>query len=402
MKPNNNNIRKALIALFAMGALINLSFPAFSEDLDPEYVDCSKYFKKELREVISEGRINLFRKILEQCQAEIPVNYRIGYTNQTMLEYALEFEQEKMAVLLLSYKANANNKSLQNALTKAIKNGDLSFARVLNKNGANLKEGILIDTVKKGDLNLVKSLLEFLVNVNARNKYGMTAFMYAARYGELDILELLSKVKGLDVNAKDNSGKTAFMYAALYGELDILELLSKVKGLDVNARNKYGMTAFMYVARYGELDIVELLSKVKGLDVNAKDNSRKTAFMYAALYGELDSVELLSKVKGLDVNAKDKYGRTAFMHAALYGELDILELLSKVKGLDVNARNKYGMTAFMYAARYGELDSVRFLSKVKGLDVNAKDDDGMTAFMYAKEGGHLDVVDFLKGLILKK
>ncbi len=122
-----------------MGALINLSFPAFSEDLDPEYVDCSKYFKKELREVISEGRINIFRKILEQCQVEVPVNYRIGYKNETMLEYALDVDRKEMAKLLLSHKADANNEPAQNALTKAIENGDLTFAKALNKNGANLR-----------------------------------------------------------------------------------------------------------------------------------------------------------------------------------------------------------------------------------------------------------------------
>ncbi len=43
-----------------------------------------------------------------------------------------------MAELLLSHKADANNEPAQNALTKAIESGDLSFARVLNKNGANL------------------------------------------------------------------------------------------------------------------------------------------------------------------------------------------------------------------------------------------------------------------------
>lgn len=49
----------------------------------------------------------------------------------------------------------------------------------------------LINAVKNGNVNEAKTLIENGADVNARNKYGDTALMYAVASGYIDIVKLL-------------------------------------------------------------------------------------------------------------------------------------------------------------------------------------------------------------------
>jgi len=62
-------------------------------------------------------------------------------------------------------------------------------------------------------------------------------------------VELLLK-KGANVNAKDKYGGTALMYAAVKGHKEVVELLIE-NGADVNAKNIMGKTALMSASRGG-------------------------------------------------------------------------------------------------------------------------------------------------------
>ena len=66
--------------------------------------------------------------------------------------------------------------------------------------------------------------------------------MYAARYGNKDLMELL--IPKSDVKATDNDGYTALMYAAFYGTEQMVEVL--LPKSDANASNNYdGYIALM-------------------------------------------------------------------------------------------------------------------------------------------------------------
>src|SRR5262249_37459541 len=78
---------------------------------------------------------------------------------------------------------------------------------------------------RKGDAKTVETLLAKGVEVNTKTEYGVTALMYAADKGHLDVVKVLLKHKA-DVNAKDNFyGATALTWAAYRGHAKIVQSL---------------------------------------------------------------------------------------------------------------------------------------------------------------------------------
>jgi ankyrin repeat protein len=71
---------------------------------------------------------------------------------------------------------------------------------------------------------LVQLLLASHANVNARDKQGETALMWAAYHGHKDVVELLLANKA-DASIKNSTGETALSGAILGKHQDIAELL---------------------------------------------------------------------------------------------------------------------------------------------------------------------------------
>jgi len=75
--------------------------------------------------------------------------------------------------------------------------------------------------------------------------------------------------KGANVNAKDSDGATALIWAAYFGNIDVVWVLIE-KGADVNASNNKKQTALHLAADKGHTNIARLLVE-KSADINIKD-----------------------------------------------------------------------------------------------------------------------------------
>jgi hypothetical protein len=163
-------------------------------------------------------------------------------------------------------------------------------------------------------------------DVNAKDKYGVTALIDASFKGQKEIVEILI-LEGADLDAQDNKGDTALMNAAVKGHSEIAELLIS-NGADVEVRDNLGDTALIDSAKYARETTCEVIAVLidSGADVNVKNKYGVTALMNAAQWGHIDNIECLI-AEGGDVNAKSKSGETALKLAADFE--DAAELLKQ-------------------------------------------------------------------------
>lgn len=81
---------------------------------------------------------------------------------------------------------------------------------------------------------------------NARDDFGQTALMFAARNGCAELVRMLL-ARGADPNVTDATENTALHWAAIGGSDSITDLLVQ-HGIDVSWRNRLGLTAEEYRA----------------------------------------------------------------------------------------------------------------------------------------------------------
>lgn len=82
--------------------------------------------------------------------------------------------------------------------------------------------------ISKGDVEKVKEIIAYGVDVNDATNRGMTPLMYAAIYNQVEIVELLLN-KGADISKVDNTGHTALDHARLSKSTAVLEIFKQGK-----------------------------------------------------------------------------------------------------------------------------------------------------------------------------
>ena len=244
-------------------------------------------------------------------------------------------------------------------------------------------------------ISQIKKLLK-KDDINAKDKNGWTALMFASYNGHTDIVKELIKLDA-DVNIQttktdDNILKlsTALMIATINSHIEIVEILIN-NGADVNKQDADGSTALMIACFRGDDDIVKKLISSKA-NIDKQNNRGFTALMYASMKGNNDIMKILIS-KGADVNKQTDDGMTALMIACFTGDYDIVKRLISNKA-NVNKQDTNGWTSLMYASMKGNNDIVKTLIS-KGVDVNKQTDDGMTALMAAASFEHNKTMEIL-------
>lgn len=194
-----------------------------------------------------------------------------------------------------------------------------------DKNIANDK---YLDYSEKGNLEIVKLLLQQGVDKNACDSNGANALMLSAFSGKSEVSMFLI-YSGIEINHKDHGGFNALMLACECAKADI-ELAKTLidMGADINATSNKGATALMAAAKIGHIDIVELLV-TRGANINARNiDHNMTPLIWAASGGHSYIVKFLLK-NGADRSIKTYNGYTAATIAQENGHYSIVEILNK-------------------------------------------------------------------------
>ena len=139
----------------------------------------------------------------------------------------------------------------------------------------------LYEAVKKGNLKKVKKLLE----QGAKADVSLMGIVGRSK-GDIEILKTLLDA-GLDVNARNVSYSTALFYRDFSDGAEKTKLLLK-SGADIHARNMYGRTPLFGAHREEAQVLIDA-----GVDVSAKDYEGISALFYAYMNDNQPLVELL-------------------------------------------------------------------------------------------------------------
>jgi uncharacterized protein len=254
----------------------------------------------------------------------------------------------------------------------------------------------LVDAVKSGHRETVRTLIRQRVDVNAAERDGTTALHWAIRADDVEMAQMLIRA-GANVKAENHYGVTPLSLAATNGNATIVETLLTA-GADPNGTGPDGETVLMTAARSGSPDVVRALI-ARGANVNATERWQgQTALMWAGAENHAAAVRVLMEhgadadirskehtfpdyryeTNGMAVFQLPKGGWTALMYAARDNAIDAAAALADLK-VDLNAVSRPEGTSALHLAIVNVHYDLAALLLEKGADPNVADSTGMTA-----------------------
>jgi len=383
----------------------------------------------------------------------------------TALHWAAHWNDLDAVNLLLRAGANPKiaNRYGATPLSEAASVGNAPMLEALLKAGADPKalttpdgETVLMTAARAGNADAVKVLLDRGADVNARESYkGQTALMWAAAEHHPAIVKLLLehgadwKVRNFDRETKmpklsaassvtpiARGGFTAFLFAAREGDIDSAKVMLEA-GVDINQTDVDNTNALVVSIMNQHYTFAKFLLD-RGADPNVTDVKGRAALYaaidirnqdYSAMPGrkEDDAMPSIDIVKALLARGANPNtaltknlpgrsgmdsgdttldeGTTPLMRAARAGDAPVMRLLLENKA-DPKLTTKEGNTALMFAAGVGYRDKNTrgsesgALEALKvaldaGLDLNQVNTRGETALHGAALRGADSIVQFL-------
>lgn len=298
--------------------------------------------------------------------------------------------------LLLKNKANTElvfKVSSSTPLAVAIFNHHNKIAKLLMAYGASTDikgpngNTLLHVALSEGEYEIANLLIEEqVIDINAIRRDGITALIQASHKGQLNVVKNLIE-HGATINLL--SPYTALCYAASEGHLEIVNYLLD-KGAIANLAKAGEFFPIFMAAQNGYKEVLFALLKA-GVDVN-EDNSYSTPLYVAAQNGH-DEVVLELLKNGAMVDKGLPNGLTPLMAAAGNGHCKTMEILIE-HGANISTYSPTKATALSIAIQEKKENAVKFLidhGSLNNLSVEEKTD----LINYAKKNYHFGIIGLL-------
>ncbi|MCU1267596.1 MAG: ankyrin repeat protein [Acidobacteria bacterium] len=125
-----------------------------------------------------------------------------------------------------------------------------------------LQKRELFEAIRQGDVLTVRRLLQAGVDANARDEFGIPALLWAAKTGDLKIINSLL-ASGADVRSNGTPGGRVLLYYLYYAHRNVIdyEVVRKLlkAGADVNSADRYGRSALIFAKEIGDAKLTTTL-----------------------------------------------------------------------------------------------------------------------------------------------
>lgn len=312
-------------------------------------------------------------------------NYKFGSIYYTELKTSVcEQTYVKVPVIYIFACYNYHN------LLKCFEKAELRFLNFFNKRNL-LSYACEYNAY---DCGMLTTSVESITQLDVLNQ---CAPLYAAKYGYIDIVELifckynwqLEKSTESDwVKLKSTLLLQTLIVSIIYNQYNLVDYLvenfiinSVIEGVNVNHVDTYkGETALTCACTYGHLNICKLLIEKANASLIHKNSKSLTPLLCAIKSNEWKLIEYLINTYLIDQvtleQQFDKHGRNALMIASSEGHLVVIDILIE-KGFNLNAQDCEGLTALHWASLKGHYNAVINLLN-NGANVSQVDFSGRT------------------------
>ncbi|XP_067668066.1 serine/threonine-protein phosphatase 6 regulatory ankyrin repeat subunit A-like [Haliotis asinina] len=251
-----------------------------------------------------------------------------------------------------------------------------------------------------GNIDVVKRvLIQDIVDINKRGKWGRTPIMLAAKEGHKQIFHLLKEK--CDLTLVSNHGDNLLHLACLGGSIAITRYILSKGIADINGRGRYGRTPLMKAAWGGNVEVFKEISR-RGGDESLLDDHGSNVLHIACHRDNVAMVKYLISENIAGINSRGKMGRTPVMLAAANGQKKVFRLLVD-EGVDLLLQDDNDENILHMACLGGNEDILKYmifgtmkniLSK-GNISVHSRGMKKRTPLMAAAEGGHIGAFDLL-------
>ena len=203
--------------------------------------------------------------------------------------------------------------------------------------------------------------------------------------------------------AVDKFGSTALMWAASFGQVDAGRWLIDEVRVAVNAQNKQGRTALMFATKYGQREMAAFLLLEAHADPKVRMRDESTAFDWAVFGGHQPTMELLAEHPEVDISAVNRFGCAAVQWASAAGNVATCRWLH-ARGVNLAHVNDSNHGAVEKAAYRGHDELLRWLLlEDEGprllSQLVLRDEEGRSVADLARMGGHEGTARWLEPMV---
>jgi ankyrin repeat protein len=268
-----------------------------------------------------------------------------------------------------------------------------------------------------GQLNILKKLVSLGININ-EVYLSETPLLIGIKNNNKDVVDYLLSTGVTDFSIKNDYDRSMYnndilLYACRYSDIEMIQLLKKYNIFFRN--NKNGVIPVTILENNNCLQLIDYLSNY-GFDINQYNKSFGSLLIFATapridknlfewLVDHSNIIEDRNPISSLITygeNEKLKYllesgwqkTENKFLFDAIWeANLPALKILVE-HGLDIHEKYSDGGTVLYHAAKKGYDDIVKYLLNI-GVDINEQTKDGDTALTIACKNYQLEVVDVL-------